>query len=474
MKTKYTTIFSSHIKPLVPEDKDKYLALASMVDLEEFLPKIDTEENYDLLPIAFNAFVANRVNKNGDVVDTETAMAMYKNFINKPVNIEHNRKSIIGTILTASFSSFGEDKPLTEEEVKDMKSPFNVTLGGLVWKIIDKDLSDKIENASDPTSEDYMNVSASWELGFNDYNLVILEGEEKNIENATEISDPEEIEKHKDKLKGFGGEGKLKDGTFVYRKVINKVIPLGIGLTESPAADVKGIATASDEETQTETQEKISQNTKTNVNIEKVEAMMRIENITDITDESLQTLKASAIHEYIQESLKDASEKFTSEKQEKEDALSETREQHESLVKEHDSLKAELESVQEKLNALNAEKVERAQLEQFNQRMASFDERYDLTDEDRKVLAAQVKDLSEEQFTSYDENMSVLLSSKEKGKEEVKEEVEASTPEEVVETAVENAEVDKETVPVSAPAEDPSITEKYSKAFNIDQFDIKM
>ena len=89
---------------------------------------------------------------------------------------------------------------------------------------------------------------------------------------------------------------------------------MGIGLTESPAADVKGIATASDEETQTETQEeaeslqarirseqeKISQNTKTNVNIEKVEAMMRIENITDITDESLQTLKASAIHEYIQ------------------------------------------------------------------------------------------------------------------------------------------------------------------------------
>jgi len=487
MKTKYTTIFSSHIKPLVPEDKDKYLALASMVDLEEFLPKINTEENYDLLPIAFNAFVANRVNKNGDVVDTETAMAMYKNFINKPVNIEHNRKSVIGTILTAGFSSFGEDKPLTEEEVKDMKSPFNVTLGGLVWKIIDKDLSDKIENSSDPTSEDYMNVSASWELGFSDYNLVVLEGEEKNIENATEISDPKEVEKLQDKLKGFGGEGKLEDGTFVYRKVINKVIPLGIGLTQSPAADVKGIATASDEEeaesiqahiqfvpkTSDPEQEKISQNTKTNVNIEKVEAM-RIENITDITDESLQTLKASAIHEYIQESLKDASEKFTSEKQEKEDALSEAREQHESLVKEHDSLKAELESVQEKLNTLDAEKVDREKLEQFNQRMASFDERYDLTDEDRKVLAAQVKDLSEEQFTSFDQNMSVLLSSKEKGKEEVKEEVEASTPEEVVETAVENAEVDKETVPVSAPAEDPSITEKYSKAFNIDQFDIKM
>ena len=184
MKTKYTTIFSSHIKPLVSEEKDQYLALASMVDLEKFVPNVDTDANYDLLPVAFNAFVANRVNKNGDVVDTETAIAMHKNFVNKPVNIEHNRKSVIGTILTAGFSSFGDDKPLTEEEVKDLKGPFNVTLGGIIWKITDQDLANKIENASDPTSEDYMNISASWELGFNEYNIVVLEADEKNIENA--------------------------------------------------------------------------------------------------------------------------------------------------------------------------------------------------------------------------------------------------------------------------------------------------
>ena len=75
MKTKYTTIFSSHIRPLVSEEKDQHLALASMVDLEKFVPEVDTDANYDLLPVAFNAFVANRVNKNGDVVDTETAIA---------------------------------------------------------------------------------------------------------------------------------------------------------------------------------------------------------------------------------------------------------------------------------------------------------------------------------------------------------------------------------------------------------------
>ena len=481
MKTKYITTFSSHIKPLVSEEKDKYLALASLIDLEKFVPNVDTEENYDLLPVAFNAFVANRVNKNGDVVDTETALAMYKNFINKPVNIEHNRKSVIGTILTAGFSSFGEDKPLTEEEVKESKEPFNITLGGIVWKITDQDLANKIENSSDPTSEDYMNISASWELGFNDYNIVVVEdGEEKNIGNAKEISDPKEIEELESKLRGFGGEGKLEDGSCIYRKVINKVIPLGIGLTEAPAADVKGVLTASEEKEDTQIEaevaeqkeEKISQNTKTNVSIRKVEAM-KIENITDINDESLQTLKASAIHEYIKESLRDASEKFTSEKQEKDGALSEAREKHEGLLKEQESLKAELESVKEKLASLETEKAEREMLERFNQRMASFDERYDLTDEDRKVLASQVKDLSDEEFAAFDQNMTVLLSSKEKTEEEVKE-VEAHTAEEVVEAAVENAEVEKETVPVSSPAEEPSVTDKYSKAFNIDQFDIKV
>jgi len=481
MKTKYITTFSSHIKPLVSEEKDKYLALASLVDLEKFVPNVDTEENYDLLPVAFNAFVANRVNKNGDVVDTETALAMYKNFINKPVNIEHNRKSVIGTILTAGFSSFGEDKPLTEEEVKESKEPFNITLGGIVWKITDQDLANKIENSSDPTSEDYMNISASWELGFNDYNIVVVEdGEEKNIGNAKEISDPKEIEELESKLRGFGGEGKLEDGSCIYRKVINKVIPLGIGLTEAPAADVKGVLTASEEKEDTQIEaevaeqkeEKISQNTKTNVSIRKVEAM-KIENITDINDESLQTLKASAIHEYIKESLRDASEKFTSEKQEKDGALSEAQEKHEGLLKEQESLKAELESVKEKLASLETEKAEREMLERFNQRMASFDERYDLTDEDRKVLASQVKDLSDEEFAAFDQNMTVLLSSKEKTEEEVKE-VEAYTAEEVVEAAVENAEVEKETVPVSSPAEEPSVTDKYSKAFNIDQFDIKV
>ena len=117
----YITIFSSEIKPLVSEDKDKYLAMASLVDVGDFIPELDTETNVDLLPIAFNACVINRANKNDDVVDTEHGIAMAKHFINKPINIEHNRDRVVGTILTAGYSEFGTDKPLTEQQVNRAK-----------------------------------------------------------------------------------------------------------------------------------------------------------------------------------------------------------------------------------------------------------------------------------------------------------------------------------------------------------------
>ena len=64
---KYITSFSSTLKPLVSEEKDKQLALASLIEVADFVPNIDLTKYVDLLPIAFNACVANRVNKNGDV-----------------------------------------------------------------------------------------------------------------------------------------------------------------------------------------------------------------------------------------------------------------------------------------------------------------------------------------------------------------------------------------------------------------------
>ena len=279
MTYNYTTTFSSVLKPLVSEEKDKYLALASLMQVGNFIPNVNTEKNVDLLPIAFNAAVVNRVNKNGDVIDTDTAIASYKDFINKPINIEHNREKIVGVILTAGFSEFGSDISLSEEQVKDLKGPFNITLGGVIWKIANPNLADKIEESSDATSDKYQSVSASWELGFNDYNVVMIDGESKNIEDGALISDASQIESIKNNLRAFGGSGKVDKTKSVYRKVIGNVVPLGIGLTETPAADVKGIATLKSEASVEINQENISKIDNLNVNTDNDNKVMKITSI---------------------------------------------------------------------------------------------------------------------------------------------------------------------------------------------------
>jgi|TARA_R110002051_G_C8752001_1_gene500336 hypothetical protein len=509
---KYTTIFSSEIKPVIAEERDKYLALASAIEVAQFVPDIDTEKQVDLLPVAFNAFVANRVNKNGDVVDTDTALSFYKDFKNKPINIEHNRDRVIGTILTAGFSEFGTDKLLTEEEVRETERPFNVTLGGVIWKVVNKNISNLIENSADPTSEDYMRISASWELGFTDYNLVLLEGTNKNIENGVVVENEQEILDLENNLKALGGDGMTEDGDYVYRKVVGDVVPLGIGLTETPAADVKGVSTdktkekidTAEEEMLKDLTSKIAlgpveKNTfaevdKTSQKQEKIvinqneEKVMKINSIKDITDESLKQLSASAVSDYIESELKEASERFSADKSMVENNLKEAQEKIDSVSAEHDRIKAELESVSEKLSGLETEKTKKEAEELFNKRMASLDESFVLADNDREVLAEQVKDLNEEGWESFSKRIDVLLRDKsrevlakieaekaeEKAEEpEAKTEQSQASEDDVIEDAIDRGEEDKEVVPASTEASETSTYDKYKNAFSVEQFDIK-
>ena len=335
-KFKYTTSFSSTVKPLISEEKDKYLALASLEEIGDFIPDIDTDKNIDLLPIAFNACVVNRANKNGDVINTETALSVYKDFINKPINVEHNRNRVVGVILTAGFSEFGTDKPLSEEEVAQKATPYNITLGGVVWRVAHEDLAYLIEESSDPTSEDYLKVSASWELGFSDYNIIKVVGECKNIENGEVIADEEKIEKIKNNLKSLGGNGKIDDDDVeyhIYRLVTGDVVPLGIGLTETPAADVKGVAIKPDEdENLLINKNKSSQNTEKNVNNEESQLQksqtnidMKITSLKDITDESLKTMEASMVSDFIESELKKKCDEYESDKTKLEASLEESK-----------------------------------------------------------------------------------------------------------------------------------------------------
>ena len=525
---KFKTSFSCAIRPLVSEEKDFYLAMASLSDVSRFLPEVNTEENIDLLPIAFNSFVANRVNKNGDVIDTETSLAVYKNFINKPINIEHKRHKVVGTILTAGFSEFGTDKILTEEEVKETSGPFNVTLGGVVWKVVNNDLADKIEESADPTSEYYQDISASWELGFNEFTLAAMLPNEKNLENAEIISDPDKVDELKGHLKALGGEGVLDDGRMVYRKVVSNVVPLGIGLTEHPAAEVKGVAVRKDtkdieikeesaekdkkdsnssEQTTNileqekqpvsqdiilKNQETISQSSENNVIETKDSTIMEIKSISDITDEALKEVKASAITDFIQEELEKASEEYSAKQNEVQEALKAAKDEKDALSTEHAQLKEEMDQVQEKLGTLEAENLEREKLETFTQRMAELDEEFELNDESREAIAEEIKDLDEEAWAVKRVRMAKLLPKKSKKatiippdlkkskstEASVKsvgeaEQTSASEDQEVVDEAIDSAEEQKGAIPVTSEAAEPTVYDKYKDAFGDEGFDVK-
>lgn len=495
---KYTTSFSSTLKPLVSEEKDQYLAMASLMEIADFIPDVDTGKDIDLLPIAFNACVANRVNKNGDVIDAATSLKIYKNFINKPINIEHNRDKIVGTILTAGFSEFGTDKVMTEAQASEKEGPFNITLGGVIWKVASSELADLIEDSADPTSENYLKISASWELGFTDFHLVILPENEKNIENAQFVTEAEEIDKLSSHLKALGGDGKLDNGKHVYRQVVAEVVPLGIGLTETPAAEVKGVATEEDKKEELLDQKNNSSQTETNVNISENIMKKTIENVNEISDESLKELSASTITDFIKSELEKAADQYQTEMTEKEEALKAATEKTESLQGEHDQLTDELTKVKDALGELEKAHAEREAEEKFNQRMSALDEEYSLDDEDREVIATDIKDMDEEAFTAFQQKLSVLLKDKNKvniaalakaeaEKQEKAEELvpkaelteviaseEADAVKEVVEEVLENAEDELDSVPVSSEAQEPTIYDKYAKAFGIDQFEINV
>jgi len=161
----WITSFSSKIEPIISRDKDKFLSEASINKLKGFVPDIDLNKNSDLLPIAFNAYVANRVNANDDLVATDAAIKMRDHFVNKPINIEHNRNHIVGCILKSGFSKFGSDDPFDDEDSlieylldEGEYSPFNSTLGGVLWKVAGEELTSFIEEASDPSSNFYNQV----------------------------------------------------------------------------------------------------------------------------------------------------------------------------------------------------------------------------------------------------------------------------------------------------------------------------
>lgn len=417
---KYKTSFSSVIRCIVDEEKSKCLAIAALHDLKGIIPESIRGEP-DLLAICGNAFTPNLANKNGDVIDTVTALKVYKSFIHRPINVNHSRKEVVGHVVSAGFSKFdinyatgGGSEVLQESEIIDTKNPFNVALSAVIYRVVNEELANLVEDSNDPTSNKYLNYSYSWELGYNSWSLAVGSRDLKDCEIITDKAKIKELEKF---LLVNGGKGVTENNKPIFRLIHGEVYPLGIAITDSPAGLLRGIVVDNveiqsvkvvDKSKSSEIIEKSQDNfteqknsvieIKSNINI-----MDKFTDIKQITDENLKECKASAVVDFISEELKKADVKWKEQEELAKNA------QAEKL-----KVEANLTKIQEDLKKLQDIQAAKESEEIYTQRMTYFDDTYELSKEERQAIAAEIKDADKDSFEKAKSKFDIFLKDKSK------------------------------------------------------------
>jgi hypothetical protein len=499
---KYTTTFDFEITAC-QEIGGIDISKANIQNLRGLIPtSVDLDKNIDLMGIAFNAAVVNEFNKNGDGMSTKTAIDSVQQFVHKPTNIEHDKTKIVGHIVNAGFSDYSDSAILINVDENE-QNPFNIALGAVVYKTVDKDFFETLRRSTDPKSKTHQTVSASWEVGFSEYQIAVGS---KNLKDAEIISDPQKITEMKGMLRAFGGKGVMDDGTPIYRLIVGDVYPLGIGFTMKPAANVKGIISEDFKEKEEinksdksqaaqlkKISNKISQNLKNTVNNTKI---MELETLlseikASLTEKKFSEEAIAGMTATFADAIKQKDEEYQASLEATEQEKVKIASANEELQASVESIKEELKSAQERIAEFEAAKTAEEAVARFNLRMEEIDSLYDLEESDAAFIAEKIKGLdgTEESFASFKSELEVFWASKNKEakakfEEEIKarvdaeiekrltsqaSEVEETEEEEVdVEEALANAEQTNEEIPNNneAQASAKTLKDKFAAAFS--------
>ena len=186
------------------------------------------------------------------------------------------------------------------------------------------------------------------------------------------------------------------------------------------------------------------------------------------------------------------------ESEEKETAIQSLKEEAKAKEGQIEDIKNQLSSTMEELAKLQESEADRISAENFNNRMSVLDDIYQLEDEDRILLASELKELGSEEkdFSAYKAKLSLAWKVKSKTfieeqekvfQERVAEEVSkrinsledensTETHEEVVEAAMENVEKEEEVVLNNngeSSQEELTLREKFMKSFNKENVSIQ-
>ena len=505
---KYTTTFEFEVQAC-KEIAGINISSANIENLRSLIPNsVNLEKNIDLMGVAFNAAVVNEFNKNGDGINTKTAIESVQQFIHKPTNIEHNKKKVVGHIVNAGFSDYSDSSLLVNID-EETNEPFNIALGAVVYKTVDKEFFETLKTSTDPKSKMHNKVSASWEVGFSEYKIAVGS---KNLKDAEIISDPQKVDEMKGMLKGFGGKGMTEDGKPIYRLISGEIYPLGIGFTMKPAANVQGVISnehESEEDNKDEISksnkaqskalekisDKISQNLKNTVNNTKI---MDLETLlseikASLTEKKFSEEAIAGMTATFADAIKQKDDEYKASLEAAEQEKAEIASAKEELQNSVESIKEELKAAQERIEKFESEKAAQEAVARFNSRMEEIDSIYQLEESDSSFIAEKIKGLdeSDEAFASFKDELAVFWASKNKeakakqeeaiaarveeeiekrlNKSEASEDISEEAEVEVdVEAALENAEATEEALPNNNEAQASSKTfrEKFAAAFS--------
>ena len=504
---KYSTTFDFEVQAC-REIAGIDISKANIENLRPLIPtNVDLKKNIDLMGVAFNAAVVNEFNKNGDGISTKTAIDSVQQFVHKPTNIEHDKKKVVGHIVNAGFSDYSDSSLIINVDEKK-EEPFNIALGAVVYKTVDREFFDTLQKSTDPNSKIHNTVSASWEVGFSDYQIAVGS---RNLKDAEIISDKNQIMEMKAMLRGFGGKGKMNDGTPIYRLITGAVYPLGIGFTMKPAANVKGVISNETTETMEKPKESkaiiLESNKKASKELEKVAAkisqslkntvknnkIMDIENLLTELKSDLQEKKFSqeaiaGMTSTFADAIKTKDEEYKASLEAAENEKAEIAKANEELKASVESIKEELQAAQERITEFEKAQAAEQAVATFNSRMEEIDSIYDLEESDSAFIAEKIKGLdSEEAYASLKTELEVFWATKNKeAKASFEAEVQARVNEEVekrlngevaeateatdVEEALDSAEETTSEIPNNnvAQASSKSFKDRFAAAFSRD------
>lgn len=471
-KESFICILNGSVKSASSEELKKLgLSRANLLsEAKSIIPaELNVEKNIDILPVVFNLAVVNKFNANGEGIGTLTAARVLKQFIHKPINVEHMKDRIVGHIVNASFS---DKQPDFEEndisEFLERNDPFYITIAAVIYKHIYPDLAEYLVKASDPESEIYQAYSSSWEIAFGEFDIAVGSDELKSCSIIN--SGNESFADYMQKLKRFQGSGNCKDGPVNLLIKGENTYPVGAALTMNPAADVQGVYTLSsimendkeddgdeddmDEDTKSyanddkkitifDKKEELNSNSQnTCVKIKKFreyfsmtdEQFKKLESLLEaaISGEKGTESNASVTKQFA-DALKEAGTEWKSKAEKAEQAQKET----ESQLAE---TKATLETVSEELKKIKDDLAVQSAAALFNSRVKAIEDSFELSEAELKIVVDEVKalDSDEKAFDAYLAKANVIFADKSKEGKEAREEAKKQAIEEAAKNLVES------------------------------------